>query len=274
MKFMTAIDAGVESSYVEVDGAWHRLEAPLTAGSFASPAEEIAAGRLEPAEPTGRIVAPWRPGTVLCIGQNYAAHAAESGAEPPERPIVFFKTPNTVAGPDDDVVIPRGATTVDWEVELGVVIGRPAWQLADVAAAEHHIAGYVLANDLSERRWQLEESGGQWSKGKSAPGFCPLGPWVVTPDEFDPGDVRLRSWVNGAPRQDSTTADMIFSPAEIVHHLSQYLRLEAGDLILTGTPEGVALSGRFPYLTAGDVVEVEIDGLGCQHQTYVAQGDD
>lgn len=207
-----------------------------------------------------------RPSSIICIGMNYAAHAAESGATPPEDLVVFFKAVNTLAGPDDDVTLPPGSTTTDWEVELGVVIGRRASYLESAAAAREHIAGYVLVNDLSEREWQLERSGGQWSKGKSFPGFCPVGPVLVTRDEVDPSALRLRSSVNGEPRQDSSTADLIFDVDEIVFRLSRFLVLEPGDLILTGTPEGVALSGRFPYLAAGDVVEVEIEGLGRQKQ--------
>lgn len=209
-------------------------------------------------------------GSVICIGQNYAAHAAESGAEPPKQPIVFFKTPNTIAGPDDTVTIARGSEKTDWEVELAIVIGSTASYCASVEEAAGHIGGYVLANDLSERRFQLEVSGGQWSKGKCSPGYMPLGPWIVTADEFDPANVGLRSWVNGAPRQDSRTADMIFDCAEIVRDLSQYMQLEPGDIISTGTPEGVAVSRRFDYLKPGDVVEVEIDGLGRQRQQYRA----
>ncbi|MDT0445232.1 fumarylacetoacetate hydrolase family protein [Streptomyces johnsoniae] len=213
-----------------------------------------------------RIGAPVaRPSAVLCIGQNYAAHAAESGAEPPKRPILFYKSPNTVVGPRDDVLIPRGSVRTDWEVELAVVIGRRARYLSSPAEALAHVAGYAVSNDVSERAFQLEESGGQWSKGKSCETFNPLGPVLVTPDEAgDPRELRLRSWVNGEPRQDSTTADMIFGVAELIHDLSQYLVLEPGDVINTGTPEGVALSGRFPYLGAGDVVELEISGLGRQ----------
>ncbi|RKT31640.1 2-keto-4-pentenoate hydratase/2-oxohepta-3-ene-1,7-dioic acid hydratase in catechol pathway [Microbacterium sp. AG1240] len=210
-----------------------------------------------------------RPSAIICIGMNYAAHAAESGSLPPEHMVVFMKTPNTLGGPDDDVAIPRRSEKTDWEVELGVVIGRRASYLADEAEAMAHVAGYVLANDLSERAWQLEVSGGQWGKGKSAAGFSPVGPWLVSADEVDVKNLRLRSWVNGEPRQDSSTADLIFGVAEIVHELSQYMVLEPGDLILTGTPEGVALSGRFPYLQPGDVVEVEIDGLGRQRQEMV-----
>ncbi|MFD2796349.1 fumarylacetoacetate hydrolase family protein [Promicromonospora vindobonensis] len=222
-----------------------------------------------------RIGAPIaRPQAVLCIGQNYAAHAAESGAEPPAEPILFFKHPNTVVGPFDDVAVPPGAQAVDWEVELGVVIGERARYLGSPQEALRHVAGYVVSNDVSERDWQLRHSGGQWSKGKNAETFNPLGPTLVTPDEIDdPQALRLWSRVNGEHRQDSSTADMIFSVAQIVHHLSQYLVLEPGDLINTGTPEGVALSGRFPYLGAGDVVELGIERLGEQRQKMVAAAD-
>ncbi len=220
---------------------------------------------------TLRIGAPIaRPGAVICIGMNYAAHAAESGSAPPTVPIVFLKTPNTVVGPDDDVRIPRGSVKTDWEVELGVVIGTRVSYLDSPNQARSRIAGYVLANDVSERAFQLEISGGQWSKGKCAPGFSPTGPWLVTPDEVDDTNLHLQSWVNGDPRQDSTTADMIFGVDHLIWNLSQYLTLDPGDLILTGTPQGVALSGRFPYLVAGDIVELEIAGLGRQRQRFVA----
>lgn len=207
-----------------------------------------------------------RPGAVYCIGMNYAAHAAESGSAPPQTPIIFLKPPNTVTGPNDVVDIPRGSTKTDWEVELGVVIGSRALYLDSREAARAAIAGYVVVNDLSERDFQLAQSGGQWSKGKAAPGFTPVGPWLVTSDEVEDGALRLSSWVNDEPRQDSSTADLIFDVPEVVLHLSQYLELEPGDLILTGTPEGVALSGRFPYLRQGDIVEIEITGLGRQRQ--------
>lgn len=209
-----------------------------------------------------------RPGSIICIGMNYAEHAAESGAAPPDQPIMFLKTPSSIAGPFDQIDLPRGSGRTDWEVELGVVIGTRALYLESPSQARAHVAGYVLANDLSERTWQLEESGGQWSKGKCAPGFLPLGPWFVTADVVDPGDLRLRSWVNGEPRQVGTTSNLIFGVDFLVWHLSQFLALEPGDLILTGTPAGVALSGRFPYLKAGDVVELEIDGLGRQRQVF------
>lgn len=218
-----------------------------------------------------RIGAPIaRPSAVYCIGMNYAAHAAESGSPSPEQLVLFMKAPNTVVGPCDDVRIPHGSEKTDWEVELGIVIGRRASYLSSRHDARKHIAGYVMANDLSERDWQLSASGGQWSKGKSAPGFCPTGPWLVTGDEVDADDVRLRSFVNGEPRQDSRTSDMIFGIDQIVHELSQVLTLEPGDLILTGTPQGVALSGRFPYVAPGDVIELEIEGLGRQSQRVVS----
>ena len=218
-----------------------------------------------------RIGAPIaRPSAVICIGQNYAAHARESGAEPPTVPIMFLKTPNTVVGPNDTVTIPRGSEKTDWEVELGVVIGERAAYLDSPAEADAHIAGYVVANDVSERAFQMEASGGQWSKGKIAFGFNPTGPWLVTPEEVDADSLRLRSWVNGEARQDSNTNDMIFDVRTIVHHLSQYVTLEPGDLILTGTPQGVAFGGKFPYLKPGDIVEIEIDGLGHQRQEFVA----
>jgi len=232
-----------------------------------------AAGELTelPGAADMRVGAPIaRPSAVFCIGQNYAAHARESGAEPPTVPILFLKTPNTISGPYDDVVIPRGSEKTDWEVELGVVIGRRTAYLDSVKDADACIAGYVVANDVSERAFQTEVSGGQWSKGKIARGFSPIGPWLVTPDEIDVADVALRSFVNGEPRQGSTTADMIFDVRTIVHHLSQYVTLEPGDLILTGTPQGVAFGGKFDYLRPGDVVEVEVDGLGRQRQEFVA----
>jgi len=214
-----------------------------------------------------------RPSAIICIGMNYAAHAAESGSEPPSIPIVFLKTPNTMVGPNDTVEIPRNSVKTDWEVELGVVIGTRVSYLDSPADSAAHIAGFVTANDISERTFQLEVSGGQWSKGKCAPGFNPTGPWLVTPDAVDPGNLQLRSWVNGEPRQDSSTRDLIFDVNYILWHLSQYMTLEPGDLVLTGTPEGVALSGRFPYLKPGDVCEIEIEGLGRQRQEFVAHGE-
>ena len=211
-----------------------------------------------------------RPGAVLCIGQNYAAHAAESGNAAPTVPILFFKHPNTVVGPFDDIHVPPRAEKIDWEVELGVVIGRRARYLASVDDALDHVAGYVVSHDVSERTWQKDESGGQWSKGKIAETFNPVGPFLVPADEVDPQNLRIWSTVNGEARQDSTTADMVFSVAFLVWHLSQYSVLDPGDLVNTGTPEGVAMSGRFPYLATGDVVELGVEGLGVMRQRLVA----
>lgn len=235
-------------------------------------AQALAAGELPVVSIDGeRIGAPIaRPAAVICIGQNYAAHAAESGSEPPSELIIFFKHPNTVVGPFDDVVIPPGAGKLDWEVELGVVIGRAASRVSSLDEAEAAIAGYVVCNDVSEREHQLVTSLGQWSKGKSAPTFCPVGPVLVPADEVDPGDLRIWSAVNGEPRQDSSTADLIFDVPTIVQELSQYVQLEPGDLICTGTPQGVALSGRFPYLANGDVMEVGVAGLGQQRSRVVS----
>lgn len=211
-----------------------------------------------------------RPSAVLCIGQNYAAHAAESGAEPPSVPILFFKHPNTVVGPHDDVRVPPGAKTVDWEVELAVVIGSEASYLSSPEDSLRHVAGFTVSNDVSERTFQIEESGGQWSKGKCCATFNPLGPALVPADDVaDVQNLRLWSSVNGEPRQDSTTADMIFDVAYLVWHLSQYLVLSPGDVINTGTPQGVALSGKFPYLGPGDEMELGIEGLGVQRQRLV-----
>jgi 2-keto-4-pentenoate hydratase/2-oxohepta-3-ene-1,7-dioic acid hydratase in catechol pathway len=201
---------------------------------------------------------------------NYAAHAAESGSAPPTRTVIFFKHPNTVVGPFDEVRIPPGSVKTDWEVELAVVIGSRARYLASPVESMKHVAGFAVANDVSEREYQIEISGGQWSKGKSSETFNPLGPWLVpTTDIGDGSGLGLRSFVNGEPRQASTTSDLIFSVSQIIYDLSQYMVLEPGDLINTGTPQGVALSGRFPYLAPGDVVECEIDNLGRQRQEVV-----
>lgn len=231
----------------------------------------LAAGSLPKFDTEGmRYGAPIaRPMAIVCVGMNYAAHAAESGALPPKQPVIFFKHPGTMVGPNDDVEIPRGSIKTDWEVELGLVIGKRALYLDSPEDAAEHIAGYTIVDDLSERDFQLEVSGGQWSKGKCSPGFSPVGPYLVTPDEVDVKNLQLRSWINGEPRQDSSTSDMIFDVYEVVHHLSQYMALEPGDLVITGTPEGVALSGRFPYLSAGDVAEMEITDLGRQRHAFI-----
>lgn len=249
---------------VDIDGAF------LASDGLARAAAAAAAGELPELDTAGfRIGAPIaRPQAVICIGMNYAAHARESGAEPPSDIVVFYKHPNTVVGPFDDILLPPGSTTTDWEVELAAVIGTRARYLDSPEQALQHVAGFAVANDVSEREYQLQRSLGQWSKGKSFETFNPLGPWLVPTTEVGDGSgLGIRSRVNGEPRQDSSTGDLIFDVAEIVYRLSQFTVLEPGDLINTGTPEGVGLSGRFPYLTAGDVVEVEIDGLGAQRST-------
>ena len=212
-----------------------------------------------------------RPPKIVCIGLNYHDHAAESGMKVPSEPIVFMKAPNTVVGPNDEVVIPPNSEQTDWEVELGVVIGRPARYLPDTDAAREVIGGYVLSNDLSEREYQLLR-GGQWDKGKSCETFNPLGPWLVTPDEIgDPQELRLGLEVNGVRMQDGTTADMVFGVHHLIWYLSQFMVLEPGDLINTGTPAGVGL-GRHPhvYLRPGDIMTLEADGLGRQHHVCVS----
>lgn len=212
-----------------------------------------------------------RPGKVICIGLNYSDHAAETGAAIPTEPIIFMKAANTVVGPFDDVQIPRLSEKTDWEVELGVVIGREARYLQSVEAAREHIAGYVLSHDVSERHFQIER-GGQWTKGKSCDTFNPLGPFLLTSDEVaDPQKLAMRLSVNGVQRQTGNTSTMIFDVYTLVHYLSQFMTLEPGDLISTGTPPGVGLGMKPPqYLKVGDVVELAIDQLGSQRQRCVA----
>jgi 2-keto-4-pentenoate hydratase/2-oxohepta-3-ene-1,7-dioic acid hydratase in catechol pathway len=221
---------------------------------------------------TGRTGAPIaRPGKVVCIGLNYSDHAAETGAAIPERPVVFMKDPATVIGPYDDVFIPRGSAKTDWEVELGVVIGATGRYLSSPEDALSIVAGYAISHDVSERAFQLELSP-QWDLGKSCERFNPLGPWLVTADEVpDPQRLGLRLAVNGRKRQDGSTSDMIFGVGYVIWYLSQYLVLEPGDLINTGTPAGVALGlPDHPYLRASDTVRLEIDGLGWAEQRFVA----
>ena len=231
----------------------------------------IAAGRVETfaGERIGSAIA--RPHQIVGVGMNFADHAAELGLPVPPEPLIFSKSPNSLSGPDDDLVTPRDSHKLDYEVELGIVIGRRSLYLADEDEAAAAIAGYVLLNDVSEREFQQERSG-QFMKGKSAPTFAPVGPWLATPDEF--ADIRklsMTSVVNGEPRQTGSTATMIFGPTFIVQYLSRFMTLEPGDLVATGTPPGVGLGFSPPrFLAPGDVVELAIDGLGTQRQRVVA----
>ena len=212
-------------------------------------------------------------GKFLCIGLNYADHAAESGMAVPSEPVVFMKATSAICGPDDDVLIPRGSTRTDWEVELGVVIGGRARYVNERDALDH-VAGYCVVNDLSEREHQLDR-GGQWVKGKSHDTFAPLGPWLATADEIpDPQDLRLWLEVDGHRFQEGSTRTMVFGVAHLVAYLSQFMTLEPGDVISTGTPPGVGLGQRPPvYLRAGQAMRLGIDGLGEQRQRAVAFDD-
>ena len=211
-----------------------------------------------------------RPSKIVCIGLNYKDHAAETGQEVPKEPVIFFKASSSLSGPNDHVVIPKGSTKLDWEVELAFVIGKEARYVAQRDALDH-VAGYVLHNDYSERAFQLER-GGQWVKGKSADTFAPLGPFLATRDEIpDPGHLDLWLKVNGVMRQKSNTAQMVFGIADLVAYVSQFMTLLPGDVISTGTPPGVALGMKPPvYLKPGDVVTLGIEGLGESQQEVVA----
>ncbi|SNR78174.1 2-keto-4-pentenoate hydratase/2-oxohepta-3-ene-1,7-dioic acid hydratase (catechol pathway) [Lutibacter agarilyticus] len=223
---------------------------------------------IDDAERWGACVA--RPGKVICIGLNYSDHAAESGMAIPEEPIIFQKGSNTVVGPFDNILIPRNSVKTDWEVELGVVISKDARYLNSVEDAKDYIAGYCTSHDVSERAFQLER-GGQWTKGKSCDNFNPLGPYLSTTDEVaNVQNLKMSLSVNGVQKQTGNTSFMIFDVYHVIHHLSQFMTLEAGDIINTGTPPGVGLGFDPPqYLKEGDVVELEIEGLGSQKQSCI-----
>jgi len=263
-----------ESDYVDVSDVVADFNEALFASGISRlepiVAERVAAGRTSAfaGERIGSPIA--RPHQILCIGLNYSDHAAETGMPVPEEPILFTKSPNTMVGPNDDVRIPRNSTKTDWEVELGIVIGSRASYLKDETEAAAAIAGYVVVNDVSERAFQTER-GGQWSKGKSAETFNPCGPWLSTKDEIaDVLDLGMWLDVNDVRRQTGSSRTMIFSPGFIVHYLSQFLVLEPGDLINTGTPPGVGM-GMSPqlWLAPGDRMRLGIDGLGTQNQRVV-----
>lgn len=210
------------------------------------------------------------PGKFVCVGLNYSDHAAEAGLDVPDEPVLFMKATSSISGPNDTIVIPRGSTKTDWEVELGLIIGRET-KYVEEAQALDHVAGYCAVNDVSERHFQIERSG-QWVKGKSADTFGPVGPWLVTRDEIpDPLGLGLWLTVNGERRQDGRTATMIFSPAFIVSYISRFMSLQPGDIVSTGTPPGVGLGMTPPtFLKPGDIVELGVEGLGQQRQEVVA----
>ncbi|MER7919977.1 MULTISPECIES: fumarylacetoacetate hydrolase family protein [unclassified Streptomyces] len=282
MKLLRVGTAGAERpALLDADGTLRDLSALVDDIDGALLADAAALGRVRDAAAAGglpvldaaglRVGPPLgRIGKIVCIGLNYHDHARETGAEPPGEPVVFLKAPDTVVGPDDTVLVPRGSAKTDWEVELAVVIGRPARYLESAEEALAHVAGYAVAHDVSEREFQIER-GGTWDKGKNCETFNPLGPWLVTADEIpDPQRLSLRLWVNGELKQDGTTAEQIFPVGEVVRYVSQFMALYPGDVINTGTPAGVAMGHPEPkpYLRAGDVVELEVEGLGRQRQEF------
>ncbi|MGC2999277.1 fumarylacetoacetate hydrolase family protein [Streptomyces sp. G35A] len=282
MKLLRVGTAGQERpALLDADGILRDLSGLVADVDGALLADEAALGRIRAAAATGELLAldeaglrigpPLaRIGKIVCIGLNYHDHARETGAEPPTEPVIFFKAPDTVVGPNDTVLVPRGSVKTDWEVELAVVIGRTARYLESAEEGLAHVAGYAVAHDVSEREFQIER-GGTWDKGKNCETFNPLGPWLVTADEIpDPQDLSLRLWVNGELRQDGTTAEQIFPVGEVVRYVSRFMTLYPGDVINTGTPAGVALGQPEPkpFLRAGDVVELEIEGLGRQRQEF------
>jgi 2-keto-4-pentenoate hydratase/2-oxohepta-3-ene-1,7-dioic acid hydratase in catechol pathway len=265
---VASLDGGpwhdVSSIVTDIDGA------TFTADRLGAIGAAIVAGTLPPVPESRFGPALANVGKIVCIGLNYRDHAAETGAAIPAEPVLFMKAPDTMVGPDDDVLIPRTSVKTDWEVELAVVIGRQARYLDSAADALACVAGYAISHDVSERAFQIER-GGQWDKGKNCETFNPFGPWITTADEIpDPQKLRLQLSVNGVTRQDGSTASMIFTVAEIVRYLSGFMVLYPGDVINTGTPAGVALgmADPKPYLRDGDVVRIEIDGLGSQTQHF------
>ncbi|MFE9390444.1 fumarylacetoacetate hydrolase family protein [Streptomyces sp. NPDC006784] len=265
LRDLSGVVPDIDPELLADPAALDRVRAAAAAGL---PGPVAAAGPEGPriGPPLGRI------GKIVCIGLNFHDHARETGAPVPEEPIVFMKAPDTVVGPHDPVLIPRGSRKTDWEVELAVVIGRTARYLETDQQALACVAGYTVGNDVSERAFQLER-GGQWDKGKNCETFNPLGPWLVTADEVpDPQALAMRLWVNGTLRQDGSTSDQIFPVAEVLRHLSHFMTLHPGDIISTGTPAGVAMGmpEPKPYLRDGDVVELEIAGLGRQRQVMTS----
>ncbi|KAF5880296.1 MULTISPECIES: fumarylacetoacetate hydrolase family protein [Rhizobium] len=278
MKLMRVGEAGSEKpALLDADGKIRDLSGHVAdiGGEAISPAglakiaaidqkslPEIAPGRI------GACVA--GTGKFICIGLNYSDHAAETGATVPPEPIIFMKATSAIVGPNDNVIIPRGSEKTDWEVELGVVIGKTAKYVTEAEALDY-VAGYCVSNDVSERAFQTERSG-QWTKGKSCDTFGPIGPWLVTKDEIaEPQNLGMWLTVNGQKMQNGSSKTMVYGVAFLVSYLSQFMSLHPGDVISTGTPPGVGMGLKPPrYLKAGDVVELGIEGLGTQKQTFVA----
>ncbi|HZF92883.1 fumarylacetoacetate hydrolase family protein [Streptomyces sp.] len=258
LRDLSGVVPDIDGALLADDAAMARVRAAAEAGEL----PVLDAAGVRTGAPLGRI------GKVVCIGLNYHDHARETGARPPAEPVVFLKAADTVVGPNDTVLVPRGSVKTDWEVELAVVIGRTARYLDSAEDALAHVAGYTVAHDVSEREYQMDR-GGTWDKGKNCETFNPLGPWLVTADEVpDPQKLGLKLWVNGELKQDGSTAEQIFPVGEVVRYLSHFMTLYPGDVINTGTPAGVAFGQPEPkpYLRPGDVVELEIDGLGRQRQ--------
>ena len=281
MKLLRFGEPGAEKpGLLDASGTIRDLSAHVTdiGGTALDPASLAALARLDPkslpvvsgAPRLGACVA--GVGKFICIGLNYSDHAAETGAKVPPEPIIFMKASSAIVGPDDDLLIPRGSQKTDWEVELGVVIGRQAKYVSEAEALDY-VAGYCVSHDVSERAFQAERQG-QWTKGKSCDTFGPIGPWMVTRDEVkDPQNLGMWLKVNGETMQDGSTKTMVYGVAYLVSYLSQFMSLMPGDIISTGTPPGVGMGMKPPrYLKAGDVVELGIEGLGSQRQDVKADG--
>ncbi|GAA0892783.1 fumarylacetoacetate hydrolase family protein [Fulvivirga kasyanovii] len=278
MKLIRFGEAGSEKPGVEYEGVRYDVsgivrdydEDFFTEGGIATLQEKFDPATAPRVSDEVRLGAPVkRPGKIICIGLNYQKHAAESGMDVPKEPVVFFKASSSIVGPNDNIVIPKNSKKTDWEVELAVVIGKRANYISKEDALDY-VAGYVLHNDVSEREFQLER-GGQWVKGKSCDTFAPLGPYLVTKDEVaNPNNLNLWLTLNGKKVQNGNTNDFIFNVQEVIAYLSQFMSLMPGDIISTGTPEGVGLGFKPPvYLKAGDVVELGIDGLGSSRQEVI-----
>lgn len=279
MKLIRFGEPGSEKPGVEVDGVRYDVSNIVTdynedffaTGGLEKLSKDFDASQSAVVDQSVRLAEPVkRPGKIICIGLNYRKHAEESGMAVPTEPVVFFKATSSVVGPNDTIVIPKNSKKTDWEVELGVVIGKRANYVSEEDALDY-VAGYVLHNDVSEREFQLER-GGQWVKGKSCDTFAPLGPYMVTKDEVaNPNNLNLWLTLNGKKLQDGNTDDFIFNVQEVISYLSQYMSLMPGDIISTGTPEGVGFGFKPPfYLKDGDVIELGIEGLGQARQEVVA----